>query len=153
MPHDNNIGQRNVHPVNNKLDLVLWEKLPFWIRNRGRDPVRLGVEIKLPKWLEQLGWKFDVPQITRERVTLKPDSPPLKVAIAVTKVKPFDQAVLKQERDHDIVLTVLYDGAPAGGMTYRITAGAGQTGLAGSPPSAGSSRSASSAKPARSAKS
>ena len=27
VPHDNNIGQRNVHPVNNKLDLVLWEKL------------------------------------------------------------------------------------------------------------------------------
>jgi zinc metalloprotease ZmpB len=153
VPHDNNIGQRNVHPVNNKLDLVLWEKLPFWIRNRGRDPVQLGVEIKLPKWLEQLGWKFDVPQITRERVTLKPDSPPLKVAIAITKGKPFDEAVLKQERDHDIVLTVLYDSAPAGGMTYRITAGAGQTGLAGSPRSAGSSRSASSAKPARSASS
>ena len=81
--------------VNNKLDLVLWEKLPFWIRNRGRDPVQLGVEIKLPKWLEQLGWKFDVPQITRERVTLKPDSPPLKVAIAMTKGKPFDEAVLQ----------------------------------------------------------
>jgi len=62
VPHDNNIGQRNVHPVNNKLDLVLWEKLPFWIRNRGRDPVRLGVEIKLPKWLEQFGWNSARPR-------------------------------------------------------------------------------------------
>ena len=33
-----------------------------------------------------------------------------------------DEKVLKQERDHDIVLTVLHDGLPVGGMTYRITA-------------------------------
>jgi hypothetical protein len=120
VPHDNNIGQRNVHPVDNQLDLVKWEALPFWIRNHGKVPVRLGVDIKLPAWLAKLGWKFDIPEITRERTSLRPGRP-LKVTIAMTKGKPFDEKVLKQERDHDIVFTVLHDNAPVGGMTFRIS--------------------------------
>jgi hypothetical protein len=126
VPHDNNIGQRNVHPVNFQLDLVDWDRLPFWIRNHGKAPVLLGVDIKLPAWLAKLGWKFDVPQITKERVSLKPDSRPLKVAIAVSKGKPIDKTVLENERDHDIVLTVLHDQMPVGGMTYRISVDAKQ---------------------------
>jgi hypothetical protein len=126
VPHDNNIGQRNVHPVDNELNLVNWERLPFWIRNNGKLPVLLGVDIKLPAWLAKLGWKFDLPQITKERVSLKAGSKPLQVAIAMTKGKPFDKTVLMNERDHDIVLTVLHDKMPVGGMTFRITAGAKQ---------------------------
>lgn len=120
VPHDNNIGQRNVHPVSPMLVDVPWEKLPFWIRNHGKLPVRLGVDIKLPGWLAKLGWKFDIPQITKERASVKPGEQ-LKVTIAMTKGKAFDEEVLQKETDHDIVLTVLYDGLPAGGMTYRIT--------------------------------
>jgi hypothetical protein len=128
VPHDNNIGQRNVHPVDNQLNLVKWENLPFWIRNHGKVAVRLGVEIKLPDWLAKLGWKFDIPQITKERVSLKPGSKPLKVTISMTKGKPFDEKVLNKEMDHDIVVTVLHDNAPVGGMTYRITPPVKKTG-------------------------
>ena len=120
VPNDNNIAQRNVHPVKLKLADVDWEKLPFWIRNNGRQPVRLGVDVKLPDWLARLGWKFDVPQITKGPAVGKPGEL-FKATIAVTKGKPFDQKVLEKERDHDIVLTVLHDGLPVGGMTYRIT--------------------------------
>jgi zinc metalloprotease ZmpB len=120
VPHDNNIGQRNVHPVAMSLVKVPWEKLPFWIRNHGKLPVRLGVDIKLPAWLARLGWKFDVPEITKQRTTIKPGAQ-LKVAISMTTGKAFDAKVLQKEKDHDIVLTVLYDGMPAGGMTYTIT--------------------------------
>ena len=42
VPHDNNIAQRNVHPVFPQLVKVDWKKLPFWIRNHGRLPVRVG---------------------------------------------------------------------------------------------------------------
>lgn len=119
VPHDNNIGQRNVHPVDAQLNKVNWEKLPFWIRNHGKLPVRLGVDIKLPPWLAKLGWKLDLPQITKQRASLRPDKP-LKVALSMIKGKAFDDKVLKKERDHDIVLTVLHDGIPVGGMTFRI---------------------------------
>ena len=120
VPHDNNIAQRNVHPVNMALAEVDWERLPFWIRNHDRKPVRLGVDVKLPDWLARLGWKFDVPQITRERAVVRPGEL-FEATVAVTQGRPFDETVLRRERDHDIVLTVLHDGAPVGGMTYRIT--------------------------------
>jgi hypothetical protein len=120
VPHDNNIGQRNVCPVAMALAEVAWEKLPFWIRNRGRKPVKLGVDISLPAWLSKLGWKFDIPQISKERPSVKAGDQ-LKVALVMTKGKAFDQKVLQEQRDHDITVTVLYDGSPAGGMTYRIT--------------------------------
>jgi hypothetical protein len=119
VPHDNNIGQRNVHPVDNQLNHVKWEQLPFWIRNHGKLPVRLGIDIKLPPWLSKLGWKFDVPQITKQRISLKHGNP-LKVALSVTKGKPFESQILKKEKDHDIVVTVLHDGQPVGGMTFRL---------------------------------
>jgi hypothetical protein len=124
VPHDNNIAQRNVHPVFPRLAEVVWEKLPFWIRNHGRAPVRLGLSVQLPKWLDRLGWKFTVPQITRERTTLKPDQL-LKVNVAMTKGRPFDDQVLAREADHDIVFTVLQDDMPVGGMTFRISKDAG----------------------------
>jgi hypothetical protein len=125
VPHDNNIGQRNVCPVPMLLGDIKWETLPFWLRNHGKLPVPLGLDIKLPAWLAKLGWKFDVPQITtpgggRGGAVLKPEDL-LKVTISMTKGKAFDEKVLQNEKDHDIVLTVLYNGLPAGGMTFQIT--------------------------------
>lgn len=120
VPYDNNIAQRNVQPM------VLvgvgsddWPVWPFWIRNHGKQPVLLGVDIKQPAWLARLGWKFDIPQIGKE-TTAKPGEL-LKVAIAMTRGKPFEERLLATEPDHDIVVTVLHDGMPVGGMTFRIT--------------------------------
>jgi hypothetical protein len=121
VPHDNNLGQRNVHPVDAQLDSVNWERLPFWVRNRGKRPVQLGVDVKLPSWLTKLGWKADVPQITGQRVSLPPGREPLKITISMTRGEPFDQTVLEKNRDRDIVLTVLQDGMQVGGMTFQIT--------------------------------
>ena len=120
VPHDNNIAQRNVHPVLSKLADVQWEKLPFWIRNHGRSAVRLGVDIKVPVWLDRLGWKFSVPQIDKERAVLKTDQM-LKVNLTMAKGKAFDDKAMTKEADHDIVVTILHDGAPVGGMTFRMS--------------------------------
>ena len=120
VPHDNNIGQRNVHPVSHLLRDVPWKKLPFWIRNHGNLPVQLSVDIHLPNWLAKLGWKFDIPQITKERASVKPGER-LMVTVSMEAGRDFDARVLLREKDRDIVLTVLYNGMPAGGMTYRIT--------------------------------
>jgi zinc metalloprotease ZmpB len=82
--------------------------------------VRLGLTVKVPEWLGRLGWKFSVPQITKDRAVLKPDQL-LKVNVAMTKGKPYDTAVLAKQADHDIVFTVLQDDMPVGGMTYRLS--------------------------------
>ena len=85
--------------------------------------------MKVPEWLGKLGWKFSVPQITKDRAVLKPDQL-LKVNVAMTKGKPYDAAVLAKQADHDIVFTVLQDDMPVGGMTYRLSTDTKQ-GLAG----------------------
>jgi len=120
VPHDNNIGQRNVHPVSIHLADINWEKLPFWIRNDGKSAVRAGVEITIPAWLAKLGWKFSVPQIKDGQTALRPNQT-LKATIAVSKGKDFDETVFAREREHDIVVTVLHDKFPVGGMTFRIS--------------------------------
>ena len=40
--------------------------------------------------------------------------------MAVTGGTPFDEQALAQQSDRDIVVTVLHDGLPAGGMTWQI---------------------------------
>jgi hypothetical protein len=122
VPNDNNIGQRNVHPVNMALTDA-WKRLPFWIRNNTRRPVQLGVEVKLPPWLDKLGWRLDIPEISRERVVAKPGAL-RKVTVEAVRGKPVTEAILGHERDHDIVLTITQDGVPVGGMTYRMIAAA-----------------------------
>ncbi len=120
VPHDNNIGQRNVHPVSFHLSSVDWDKLPFWIRNRGKSPVRANVGVKIPQWLAKLGWKFTVPQVRKGQTPVRPNEM-LKASLAVANGKDFDEATLARELDHDIVLTILQDDMPVGGMTFRIS--------------------------------
>jgi zinc metalloprotease ZmpB len=119
VPHDNNLGQRNVHPV--RIDLIksIWEKLPFWLRNHGKSSIHVSCDVKVPKWLTELGWKFDVPRATKDTL-IKPGDR-LEVTMAVTGGTPFDEQTLAKQRDRDIVVTVLYDGLPSGGMSWQIT--------------------------------
>ena len=120
VPNDNNIGQRNVHPVNAALSKVAWEKLPFWVRNHNRNPVKLGVTIKVPVWLAKLGWTFDIPAISREGVAVKPGEL-RQVALTMTAGKPYTAIALAKASDRDIVVTIVQDGLAVGGMTFRIT--------------------------------
>ena len=68
-----------------------------------------------------MGWEFDVPAITKGKLSIKPGDR-VPVTVAVTAGKPLTASKVQAATDLDIVLTVLFDGAPAGGMTYRITA-------------------------------
>jgi zinc metalloprotease ZmpB len=126
VPHDNNIGQRNVHPVvavkvkdGLKVDLA---KLPFWIRNHGRDPVVVTTQVKLPDWLDRLGWAFDIRPPSPQKLVVEPGTT-TKVALAATKQgTPFSAKDLAAQRDLSIVVTVLQDGVAVGGMTFQVTA-------------------------------
>lgn len=124
VPHDNNIGQRNVHPVvakkvagGFKLDIA---KLPFWVRNNGDKPVVATAQVKLPRWLAQLDWKFDMVGPQPGRIVVKPGTME-KVTLAVAKEgKVFAADNLTPQADRNIVVTVLQDGIAVGGMTFQI---------------------------------
>lgn len=118
MPNDNNIAQRNVHP-DFHLTKIPWEKLPFWIRHDGKLPGPSTVEVNPPGWLSRLGWSFDMPKLSRERVVMRPRQL-LQVTPSSTVGKRFTDQVLEKERDRDIVFTILQDGMPGGGMTIPI---------------------------------
>jgi len=125
VPHDNNLGQRNVHPVvaplQGGLGAIAWERLPFWIRNPGRMAVRTTVEIKVPVWLAKLGWAFNVPQADRRKLIIEPGAK-ARVNIALSKAgRPIEADLLARQKDRDIVVTVLQDGIPVGGMTFQVT--------------------------------
>ena len=125
VPHDNNIGQRNVHPVlaisGSSILKIDWAKLPFWIRNHGRTNVIATSNVKLPSWLDKLGWSFEVPPLAKKGLVVKPRTME-KVALAQTKKgKAFTASDLAKHRDRDIVVTVLQDGIAVGGMTFRLT--------------------------------
>ena len=120
VPNDNNIAQRNVHPVFPLLVKVDWEKLPFWIRNHGRNAGPPRPHGESAGMARQVGMEVLDPADHQRPGRLKPDQL-LKVNVAMTKGKPYDAAVLAKQADHDIVFTVLQDDMPVGGMTYRLS--------------------------------
>src|SRR5262249_9379666 len=117
------LGQRNVHPVKSNLLEPIWEKLPFWLRNHDHVNRRLDVDISVPKWLAERGWKFSVPKAPRG-TTIKAGQR-LEVALAAASGSPVYDQTAAGQRDRHIAVTVLYDGAPAGGMTFELTPATG----------------------------
>lgn len=126
VPHDNNLGQRNVHPVlaikGRKVLEIDWEALPFWIRNSEARPVRATAEIALPAWLAKLGWKLDVPKLSATRFLVKPGAREKVTLGLAQKGRAFTAADLQKQRDRYVVVNILLDGAVAGGMTFELTA-------------------------------
>ena len=126
VPNDNNVAQRNVHPVPMALADIKWDGLPFWIRNHNKKSVALDAVVTTPAWLTELGWKFEVPALSEHRVVVEPGER-RKVAIApVGKGREIPAKLLeKHKTDRDIVVTVLHDGVAVGGMNFRLTPKAG----------------------------
>ena len=126
VPHDNNLGQRNVHPVvakkvagGLKLDFA---KLPFWIRNHGRTAVKVTAKIKVPTWLTRLGWKFEVGGSSPQQIVVRPGAMEKATLTPSGQGTPFTANDIALQRDRDIVVTVLQDGIAVGGMTFQVTA-------------------------------
>lgn len=127
VPHDNNLGQRNVHPVaaafNGDKVKLSFEGLPFWIRNHNQKAVVATAEVTLPAWLAKLGWSIGFPAKT-PRVAVKPGTL-AKVTLEVLKEgRAFTAEELAKQRDRSVVVTVLQDGVAVGGMTFEIAAAA-----------------------------
>lgn len=128
VPHDNNLGQRNVTPVEvifgpiddpTELKFNL-ENFPFWIRNHGRKRSIVEFQIAIPLWMQELGWKITPVKDSEKKMVLKPNEM-RKVALSIGKRgKPFDGKTLASKKDRSIVVTVLKNGIAEGGMTFVL---------------------------------
>jgi len=148
VPNDNNVGQRNVHPVaagGGLAGLVAsLQGKGFWIGNPGRRPALLDVSIALPSVLARAGWEIAVRGLPRPGERAKPGERRL-VTFEVRPGRDLDPQEIRRAKDLDIVVTALADGAPVGGMSYRLDPdlkaphndGAGKPGPADGEPGSG----------------
>jgi len=127
VPHDNNIGQRNVTPVpakNPKKWVQDIASLAFTLKNPNRRASRMLLVGTLPRMLAKRGWKLDfatakgVP-IKRGTLKLGPGKSE-QIVIRLTAGEPFTAAEAAKWRDALIRVEGYADGILIGGMTYPI---------------------------------
>lgn len=127
VPNDNNIGQRNVHPVPGgggpEALLAAFNKISIWVRNPDPRRARLTFAVHLPKFLERAGWKLELEGVEPKGMVLKPSRRRREVHLRLQEGEPFKTetvAEAEEARDTDIRIEVRAGGNLVGGMTYRI---------------------------------
>ncbi len=120
VPHDNNIAQRNVHPVAAALTDDELASRRFWLRNPLDRATRIELAAELPRFLEVRGWKLAFVSPGGAGFGLKAGA--LKeVRFAMVAGRPFERGELPGPgAERTITITAAADGIPLGGMSYVI---------------------------------
>ncbi len=125
VPFDNNIGQRNVHPVLPSLKYLikLLRKHLIWIRNPLKKPVVCRIEIELPRFLRRLGWAMHVVSEGGAKFEMGPRDR-REVVLSIEPGQDFSREQAKRaiaEGDHEIKVLTYLDDELSGGMTYPLS--------------------------------
>ena len=124
VPFDNNVGQRNVNPVpalTGGLSEAL-EEIIFWVRNPKHTAAIVEIEIRVPRLLRKLGWRFDVKSEGGRKFELS-GRQKLKVALSVKPGKEISRRDLNRaikSGDFTIEVVALVDGEISGGMSFPL---------------------------------
>ncbi|NUP10127.1 MAG: hypothetical protein HOW73_29100 [Polyangiaceae bacterium] len=120
VPHDNNIAQRNVHPVEPSLTNEDLQQRRFWLRNPFDKNTRITMHAELPAFLRERGWRLTFVSPGGEKFGMQAGA--LKeIRLGVVAGKPIDRAMLpKAASERTIVVTAEADGIPLGGMSYVL---------------------------------
>ena len=122
VPHDNNIGQRNVAPVpgGGTTGLVEeFEGLSFEVKNPMLTAAVMQVEPTLPSLLAERGWKLDFRSRGGATFKLEPGES-REVVMAMTKGNDFTADDVEQATNRSIQVAARADGILIGGMTYQL---------------------------------
>lgn len=123
VPNDNNIAQRNVSPVSgaSHLNLVAsMANLPFWARNPNNRESKITLDVQLPKFLIERGWKLEFSNAGGSSFSLQPRAEK-KIEMKMIAGKEFTiQDVLNAKEDNMIYIYANADGNLIGGMSYSI---------------------------------
>ncbi len=125
VPFDNNIGQRNVHPVlpNAKHLIKFLRRHLLWIRNPLSKSVNCRIEVELPQFLQSRGWAVRVVSEGGTKFEMGPRDRRL-VVLSIEPGEEFSPKVAKRaiERDdHEIRVLSYLDDEISGGMTYPMS--------------------------------
>jgi hypothetical protein len=120
VPFDNNIGQRNVHPVAPSLSRFELLRRQFWLRNPLDRAVKVKLVAELPGFLKERGWSLDF--VSAGAASFGMAAGQMKeIQFTMTAGKAFDRADLPAAAaGRTLVISAEADGIPLGGMSYEI---------------------------------
>lgn len=123
VPHDNNIGQRNVPLVpgagGGESLMAGLNGAVFFVGNNFNRPATMELRIREPRLLAERGWRLEAGGGSAKRFTLRPGEK-RQVQLGLAAGRPFDARELERVEDRDYVVEVFGNGMVVGGMTYRV---------------------------------
>jgi hypothetical protein len=123
VPHDNNIGQRNVFPVAGgkgiKGLLASFERLTFMLKNPHASRARMVVNPVLPPLLAERGWTLAFANAGGHAFTLNPGES-RDIVMQLKPGKDFTPEEAAKAGDPFIHLEAYADGILIGGMSYQV---------------------------------
>lgn len=124
VPHDNNIGQRNVTPVAfvKIEDLIkAFSELRFTLKNPLRVSAKMLLNPKLPKTLTSRGWRLEFTNAGGAKPKLGAGKS-IPITMKLVAGEPFTAADLAREKNAAIRIEAHANGIIVGGMTYELAA-------------------------------
>lgn len=122
VPHDNNIGQRNVHAVAfTKLEpwLKAIEELRFTLKNPLRGSATMVLNPTIPRTLAKRRWKLEFTNKGAGKLKLAAGKT-ATISIRLVPGEPFTAAELAREKNPVIRIEAYANGILVGGMTYDV---------------------------------
>ncbi|MBA2416249.1 MAG: hypothetical protein H0V64_10265 [Geodermatophilaceae bacterium] len=123
VPHDNNIGQRNVHPVPAAGGaagiLAVLDGREFTVHNPFDTRAKIVLDIDLPSVLVEKGWRVTMSNAGGRAFGLAAGAAK-KVRLSVTAGQEVTAEDVASSRRRDVVVSVRGNGILLGGMTYRL---------------------------------
>jgi len=125
VPFDNNIGQRNVHPVLPTLKDILrrFRKHVLWIGNPFREAKMVEIKLELPVFMGERGWKFQVHSEGGARFELGARER-RKIELGIEPGEELTPELVREAiaaGAGEIKLTTSLDGELSGGMSYPLS--------------------------------
>lgn len=123
VPHDNNVGQRNVHPVPAAAGAAgiaaVLDGRAFTVHNPFDRRTKIAIDIELPSVLAEKGWGVDLSNTGGRGFSLAAGESK-KVRLAVTRGADVSADEVASSARRDVVVYVRGNGILLGGMTYRL---------------------------------
>ncbi len=122
VPHDNNVGQRNVQLGSGESGEAFAEALDgafFLVGNPFNRTAHMTIEVTMPEVLEARGWSLGFAGLAAGGFRLEPGAK-RRMDLQLTRGADFVADDVRATADRDITVHVLADGLIIGGMTYVV---------------------------------
>lgn len=123
VPNDNNVGQRNVHPVAGSGGFALVESIrnrPFTVKNSFPGRATVQLDVTLPKFLSERGWQLRFVNQEQGQFTLDAgEKREMRMELLAGKDFTEDE-VRKVRQPPRIDIRTIVNGIPVGGMSFYL---------------------------------